>query len=126
MASERCDLLCLDLPRAEQVRADLDPEALTGAAGWARALGDATRLTIAAALRSGGELCVCDLAWITGRAENLVGHHLRTLRETGLARSRRDGKIVFYALTELGCQLLDALLQPAQAVTDVAEMEIGR
>jgi ArsR family transcriptional regulator, lead/cadmium/zinc/bismuth-responsive transcriptional repressor len=54
-------------------------------------------------------LCVCDLAWIAGRAENLVGHHLRTLRDAGLASSRREGKIVFYSLTETGLRLLDAL-----------------
>jgi DNA-binding transcriptional ArsR family regulator len=109
----------LDLPRAEQVREELDPELLAETAGRARALGDATRLTVAAALRSGGELCVCDLAWITGRAENLVGHHLRTLREAGLARSRRDGKIVFYTLTELGRELVDGLLRSAAATAEL-------
>jgi DNA-binding transcriptional ArsR family regulator len=41
-------------------------------------------------------------------AENLVGHHLRTLRDAELADSRRDGKIVFYALTELGRKMIDA------------------
>ena len=50
---------------------------------------------------------MCDLAWIAGRAENLVGHHLRALRAAGLASSRRDGKIVFYALTAQGRVLLD-------------------
>ena len=45
-------------------------------------------------------------------AENLVGHHLRTLRAAGLASSRREHKIVFYALTELGTRLLDAHLAP--------------
>jgi DNA-binding transcriptional ArsR family regulator len=108
MPDDRCDLLCLDLPRAEAIRAQLDPAAAEAAAARAKALGDPTRLMIALALRSGDELCVCDLAWIAGRAENLVGHHLRTLRSAGLARSRRDGKIVFYALTEAGRDLLDA------------------
>jgi DNA-binding transcriptional ArsR family regulator len=73
-------------------------------------LGDPTRLLIALALHDGGELCVCDLAWIAGRAENLVGHHLRQLRGAGLARSRRDGKIVFYSLTPTGAALIDAHL----------------
>ncbi len=91
-------------------------------AAHARTLGDPTRLTVAVALREGGELCVCDLAWITGRAENLVGHHLRTLREAGLARSRREGKIVFYSLTGVGRALLDAHLQPALTAAS-AEVE---
>jgi ArsR family transcriptional regulator, lead/cadmium/zinc/bismuth-responsive transcriptional repressor len=115
MASDRCDLLCLDLPRAEQVRVQLDHKLIAVAASQARVLGDATRLTVAAALREGGgELCVCDLAWITGRAENLVGHHLRALRDAGLASSRREGKVVFYSLTDLGHALLDTQLQHAR------------
>lgn len=115
MSPDRCDLLCLDLPRAERVREQLNAELIARASGQARALGDATRLTVAAALREGGELCVCDLGWITGRAENLVGHHLRVLRDVGLAHSRREGKIVFYSLTQLGHTLLNAHLQPAPA-----------
>jgi DNA-binding transcriptional ArsR family regulator len=108
MADDRCDLLCLDLARAEAIRAKLDPAVAETAAARAKALGDPTRLLIALALRKGDELCVCDLAWIAGRAENLVGHHLRALRTAGLARSRRDGKVVFYALTGTGRALVDA------------------
>ena len=114
MSDERCDLLCLDLPRAENIRQHLDEALIADAATRGKALGDPTRLTIAVALREGGELCVCDLAWITGRPENLVGHHLRTLRAAGLASSRREHKIVFYALTEPGRRLLDAHLEPAE------------
>ncbi len=114
MATDRCDLLCLDLPRAEDIRRRLDRDAVAGAAAQAGALADPTRLTVAVALREGGELCVCDLAWITGRAENLVGHHLRTLRSAGLAVSRREGKVVFYSLTEFGSALLGAHLPGRQ------------
>lgn len=110
MADERCDLLCLDLLRAEDIRATLDLAVAEAAAVRARALGDATRMLIALALREAAELCVCDLAWIAGRAENLVGHHLRALRLAGLAESRREGKIVFYSLTDEGRELLAAHL----------------
>ncbi|HSD76433.1 MAG TPA: metalloregulator ArsR/SmtB family transcription factor [Solirubrobacteraceae bacterium] len=115
MADDRCDLLCLDLPRAEAIRARLDAGAAEAAAARAKALADPTRVLIALALRDGDELCVCDLAWIAGRAENLVGHHLRALRAAGLARSRRDGKVVFYALTGTGRALVDAQLAVAEA-----------
>jgi len=81
------------------------------AAARAKALADPTRLLIALALLDGGELCVCDLAWITARAENLVGHHLRALRSGGLASSRREHKVVFYALTDAGRRLLGAHLE---------------
>ncbi len=80
------------------------------AADRARALSDPTRLVVAAALREGGELCVCDLAWISGRARNLVSHHLRVLRSHGLVSSRRDGKMVMYSLTGTGLALLGAVL----------------
>lgn len=110
MAGDRCDLLCLDLPKAEAIRAarPSGEEARALASGF-RALGDPTRLALALALRDGGELCVCDLAWIAERAENLVSHHLRALRSAGLAEYRRDGKMALYSLTERGAALLDTL-----------------
>ncbi|HEY8640382.1 MAG TPA: metalloregulator ArsR/SmtB family transcription factor, partial [Solirubrobacterales bacterium] len=85
-------------------------DAIAVAADQAKAVADPTRLTVALALREGGELCVCDLAWIAGKAENLVGHHLRALRAAGLAVSRREGKVVFYALSDAGRALLQAHL----------------
>ncbi len=111
MSDERCDLLCVDAPRAETIRrALLRDEAAWAGAERARALSDPTRLILAAALREGGELCVCDLAWISGRAQNLVSHHLRLLRTHGLVTSRRDGKLVMYRLTGEGFPLLAAVL----------------
>ena len=44
------------------------------------------------------------------RAENLVSHHLRVLRQAGLVESRRTGKMVLYALTRRGRDLLLAAL----------------
>lgn len=73
-------------------------------------LSDPTRLVLAAALEEGEELCGCDLAWISGRAQNLVSHHLRVLRSGGLVASRRDGKLVMYSLTGEGRSLLRAVL----------------
>jgi DNA-binding transcriptional ArsR family regulator len=109
--SDACDLLCLDLPLAEELRAERLPLAdATAAAAQAKALGDPTRLTIAAALRDAHELCVCDLSWIVERAENLVSHHVRVLRAAGLVSSRREGKMVMYALTDSGRALLGVVL----------------
>src|SRR4051812_32077633 len=75
---DACDLLCLDLPRAEALR-QARPQGgrLSVAADAAKALADPTRLTVAAALRDGGELCVCDLAWVCERSDKLVSHHVR-------------------------------------------------
>ena len=111
MADDRCDLLCLDLEKAERLRRDrLDAPRATRLAEQARALSDPTRLTVAAALNGADELCVCDLAWVTERAENLISHHVRALRTLGLAESRRDGKMVLYRLTPRGRSLLGAVL----------------
>jgi ArsR family transcriptional regulator, lead/cadmium/zinc/bismuth-responsive transcriptional repressor len=115
VADDRCDLLCLDLPKAERLRAErLDETSARLPAERARALSDPTRLALAAALGATDELCVCDLAWVSERAENLVSHHLRVLRAAGLVSSRRDGKMVMYSLTEAGRSLLDAVLDHAE------------
>ena len=80
------------------------------AAERARALGDPTRLAVAVALRDGGELCVCDLAWVTERSDKLVSHHARVLRGVGLVSSRREGKMVIYSLSDAGSELLESVL----------------
>jgi DNA-binding transcriptional ArsR family regulator len=116
VSDDRCDLLCLDLAKAERLRLErLDGNLADRLAAYAKALADPTRLTIAAALAATDELCVCDLAWVTQRAENLVSHHARTLRALGLASSRRDGKMVLYRLTDTGRSLLDAVLATAES-----------
>jgi ArsR family transcriptional regulator, lead/cadmium/zinc/bismuth-responsive transcriptional repressor len=107
---DTCDLLCLDLPKAERVRKSLPSgEDLELWAAGAKALGDPTRLAIAFALDAGESACVCDLAWIVGRDERLVSHHVRLMKSAGLARSERDGKMVIYELTERGSTLLAAV-----------------
>jgi DNA-binding transcriptional ArsR family regulator len=107
MADDSCDLLCLDLEKAEALRGRrLDTDRAERIAGQAKALADPTRLTLIAALGEGGELCVCDLAWVLERAENPVSHHLRLLRSEDLVTSRREGKMVIYSLTERGRELL--------------------
>lgn len=115
VADDRCDLLCLDLEKAERLRAErLDERSARLLAERAKALSDPTRLTLAAALGATDELCVCDLAWVSERAENLVSHHLRALRAAGLVSSRRDGKMVMYALTKAGRSLLRTVLDRAE------------
>ena len=107
---DTCDLLCLDLPKAEAVRQSmpsLDELGIWSAA--AKALGDPTRLAVALALRDGERACICDLAWIVGRDEKLVSHHARQLKAAGLARSEREGKMVMYELTDRGRALLAAV-----------------
>ena len=60
-----------------------------------RTLGDGTRLQL---LRAMTDECksVTELAERAGLSQPLVSHHLRILRDRGLARSQRRGSFVFY------------------------------
>ncbi|ULE33757.1 ArsR/SmtB family transcription factor [Mycobacterium sp. IDR2000157661] len=108
---DNCDLLCLDLPHAEEIRASLPAaDTVEYAAAAARSLGDPTRLTIAAALLRGQETCVCDMAWVVGQPQNLVSHHLRQLKVAGMVTSRRQGRLVIYRLTERGRALAETVM----------------
>ncbi|MBE7191347.1 MAG: helix-turn-helix transcriptional regulator [Gordonia polyisoprenivorans] len=121
MSDDRCELLCLDLPHAEQARDRLARmDRIERRAEQARALGDPTRLRVAAALWVGGEMCVCDLAWVVGQADQLVSHHVRLLRTAGLASSRRQGKLVLYSLTGRGTDLVDAVFDEDVSTSSVA------
>jgi DNA-binding transcriptional ArsR family regulator len=114
---DTCELLCLDLPKAEALRRRrIVIEAAERAAVRAKALADPTRLMLAVALHDAdGELCVCDLSWVAERSEKLVSHHVRVLRAAGLVRSRRDGKMVMYALTDPGRELVRVVAADAVA-----------
>jgi DNA-binding transcriptional ArsR family regulator len=108
--ADTCDLLCLDIPKAEAARERMPAAAeLEAWAAAARALGDPTRLAVALALGEATRACVCDVAWIVGRDEKLVSHHVRALRAAGLARSEREGRMVMYTLTDTGRALLGAV-----------------
>lgn len=107
---DSCELLCLDLPKAEAARQRLPALGVLEAwATGAKALGDPTRLAVAVALADSRNACVCDLAWIVGRDEKLVSHHARALRTAGLATATRQGKMVMYELTDRGRALLAAV-----------------
>jgi len=116
MPRDTCELLCLDLQKAEAARRAQPPVVeLTRLAADAKALGDPTRLAVVVALRDAGSACVCDLAWIVGRDEKLVSHHVRLLRTAGLAQSHREGKAVMYELTARGRALSDAVMSHTEA-----------
>ena len=80
---------------------ELDPDvrARAVAAVRFRALGDETRLLLLQLLTP-GEQCVADLMERTALGQSLVSHHLRTLRRAGLVHHRRDGRWVYYSLSD--------------------------
>ncbi|MGD9704854.1 MAG: ArsR/SmtB family transcription factor [Acidimicrobiia bacterium] len=69
-------------------------------AAWFRVLGDPTRSRILYALLEAGELCVSDLAATIESPETTVSQSLRWLRSAGMVRSRRSGRLVYYALDD--------------------------
>ncbi len=77
----------------------LDHQAGAALADTFKVLGDLTRVRILDALAQ-SELCVCDLADLVGLSESAVSHQLRLLRSMRVVRSRRAGRMVFYALDD--------------------------
>ena len=70
---------------------------LETAANRFHALSDPTRLRILMQL-AGGERCVCELTGELEAAKSRLSFHLRTLKDAGLVRDRREGRWVYYAL----------------------------
>ncbi|QAS54471.1 ArsR/SmtB family transcription factor [Halobacillus litoralis] len=95
---DTCDTFCYDEELVERVQPQI--EEVNGVELIFKALSDATRLKIAYAMTLENELCVCDVANITGSTTATASHHLRLLRNMGLAKYRKEGKLVFYSLAD--------------------------
>ena len=80
----------------------------------AKALADATRVRILAALR-GGELCVCELGDALGVTQSTLSTHLQVIREAGLVGTRKSGKWVYYSLEPAAARLLGRVFAHFQA-----------
>ncbi len=60
--------------------------------------GDATRIKIITALCL-SDMCVTDLSELLRINQTTVSHQLRTLKTNDLVRARRDGKMIYYSVT---------------------------
>jgi DNA-binding transcriptional ArsR family regulator len=69
-------------------------------------IGDPTRARLLYALLEAGELCVCDLSAATGTAESTVSQALRLLKASSVVSGRREGRNVFYRLSDAHVRLL--------------------
>ena len=124
MPLDRCQVVCVDPERVSAVR-DRLPDDRVGQdlAETFRVLADPGRVRLIVALLEGGELCVCDLAAVTGLSETACSHNLRLLRSSRLVRYRKQGRNVYYTLDDAHIRLLvDVGLQH---VTHVAAGRIG-
>lgn len=61
--------------------------------------GDTTRIKMLYVLLC-SEMCVCDLAQILNMTQSAISHQLRVLKQMDLVKSRRDGKTIFYSLSD--------------------------
>src|SRR2546423_6476397 len=104
---ERCEVECVEPEKAASVRDRLPDEAVfQELAETFRVLSDPGRVRLIAALLEGGELCVCDLAAVTGLSETACSHNLRLLRAQRLVRYRKQGRNVYYTLDDAHIRLL--------------------
>ncbi len=74
-------------------------EILEGVVCFFSVFADFTRVKILSALAI-SELCVTDLSRILAINQTTVSHQLRYLRTAGMVEARRQGKIIFYRLTD--------------------------
>lgn len=98
LPNDTCDTFCFDAEKVNRIQPQI--EQVNGVELIFKALSDATRLKIAYALTLEKELCVCDVANIIGSTTATASHHLRLLRNMKLAKYRKEGKLVFYSLTD--------------------------
>ncbi|MQA05525.1 MAG: metalloregulator ArsR/SmtB family transcription factor [Streptosporangiales bacterium] len=68
-------------------------------------LAEPSRLRLLLALLD-GELCVCDLAAVTGLTESATSHALRLLRAHRVVSVRRSGRMAYYRLDDAHVRLL--------------------
>lgn len=62
-------------------------------------IGDLTRTKILFALDQ-NEMCVCDIANVLGMTKSSISHQLATLKASGIVKSRKEGKEVYYTLDD--------------------------
>lgn len=100
LAKDVCEVTCIDEEKVGRVKNKLAGENPLDVAKVFKALSDDTRIKIAYALAVEDELCVCDVANIVGATTATASHHLRLLKNLGLAKYRKEGKLVFYSLDD--------------------------
>jgi DNA-binding transcriptional ArsR family regulator len=76
-----------------------EEEILYDLADLFKVFADTTRIKILYALMAEPR-CVADIAEMIGATQSAVSHQLRTLKQAHLVKFQRDGKNVFYSLSD--------------------------
>jgi ArsR family transcriptional regulator, lead/cadmium/zinc/bismuth-responsive transcriptional repressor len=77
----------------------IDDDKLIQISDFYKAMSDSTRIKIINLLEK-NELCVCDISVILNMTKSAVSHQLKNLREMNLIKCRRQGKEVWYTLSD--------------------------
>lgn len=97
---ETCDCLFVHEDVVDTVAKKMpDEEEFQNLADFFKVFGDSTRIKILYVLLQ-TEMCVCDIAEVLGMTQSAISHQLRVLRQMNLVRTRREGKTVFYSLSD--------------------------
>lgn len=95
-----CDSECVHDDVVREVTALLpDEELLYDVAELFKVFGDSTRVRIICALFE-REMCVCDIAEVLNMTQSAISHQLRVLKQARLVKYRREGKTVYYSLSD--------------------------
>lgn len=104
----QCDAVVIHQDAVDAVlRCRTGEEDLLRLADTFHLLGSVTRLRIVEALAL-RELCVCDLAALTGVSQSAVSHQLRQMRDLRLVRHRKEGRMALYRLDDSHIEALFA------------------
>lgn len=96
------DTMLLDSVTADNIMDNMPSgDALSMLADFFSALSDPTRLKILTAL-SASKMCVTDISRLSGINQTTVSHQLRILKSARLVQCKRQGKVMFYSLTDSG------------------------
>ena len=82
------------------VKADMPAdEVLQDLGDLFKIFGDTTRIKIMYALHE-DEMCVCAIAELLNMTQSAISHQLKMLKAANLVASRRDGKTIYYRLSD--------------------------
>lgn len=97
---EKCDFIHVHEDIVKEVLGNMpEEENLYDLAEFFKVFADSTRIKMLYVL-SQAEMCVCDISRILGVSQSAVSHQLRILKQMQLVKYRRDGKTVFYSLSD--------------------------
>ena len=101
LTRESCIRKNVDVPMMQSLQKQLHNKSdLETLADLLTVAGNETRLKILYLLLQEPELCVCDLADVTGMTVSSISHQLSKLRAHGFISKRREAQTIFYRLLD--------------------------